>query len=56
MSPLDCAARPRAGQILTNRKTLSQFEELVAFEPLGELALKGFAKPVAAFGITGFKS
>ena len=44
------------GQILTNRKTLSQFEELVAFEPLGELALKGFAKPVAAFGITGFKS
>jgi adenylate cyclase len=39
------------GQILTNRKTLSEFEYLVEFEPLGELNLKGFAKPIAAFNI-----
>jgi class 3 adenylate cyclase len=44
------------GQILTNRKTLSQFEEFVAYAPVGELSLKGFARPVAAFSITGFKS
>jgi len=39
------------GQILTNRKTLSEFEHLVDFEPLGDLNLKGFVKPIAAFNI-----
>jgi adenylate cyclase len=43
------------GQILTNSKTLSQFEDLVTVEPIGELRLKGFAKPVLAFSITGLK-
>jgi class 3 adenylate cyclase len=44
------------GQILTNRKTLSQFEELVESEPVGELSLKGFAKPVAVFSVKGLKA
>ena len=35
-----------AGQILTNRKTLSELEHLVEAEAIGELRLKGFAKPV----------
>jgi adenylate cyclase len=39
------------GQVLTNRKTLSEFEHLVDFEPLGDLNLKGFVKPIAAFNI-----
>ena len=39
------------GQILTNRKTLSEFEHMVEVEPVGELRLKGFAKPVPAFNI-----
>ena len=41
----------RDGQILTNRKTLSQFEELVQAEPIGELGLKGFSHAVAAFNV-----
>jgi adenylate cyclase len=39
------------GQILTNRKTLNEFEQMVEAEPVGELRLKGFAKPVPAFNI-----
>jgi class 3 adenylate cyclase len=45
----------RDGQILTNRKTLSEFEHLVDFEPLGDLNLKGFAKPIAAFNIKSLR-
>lgn len=41
----------REGQILTNRKTLTEFEHIVEAEPVGELRLKGFAKPVLAFNI-----
>jgi adenylate cyclase len=43
------------GQILTNRKTLSEFEHLVDAEPLGELYLKGFAKPISAYSITALR-
>ncbi len=45
----------RGGQILTNRKTLSKFECLVESEFVGDLALKGFAKPVSAFSISALK-
>ncbi len=41
----------KGGQILTNQKTLSKVEQLVEAEPLQELQLKGFARPVAAFNI-----
>jgi DNA-binding response OmpR family regulator len=44
-------AEARDGQILTNRKTLSRFEALVEAEPIGELSLKGFSQPVAAFNV-----
>jgi class 3 adenylate cyclase/CheY-like chemotaxis protein len=46
----------RGGQILTNRKTLGEFEQLVEAEPIGELTLKGFAKPIAAFNIVALKA
>jgi adenylate cyclase len=45
----------RGGQVLTNRRTLSAFEHIVEAEPIGELPLKGFAKPVATYNIAGLK-
>ena len=45
----------KSGQILTNRKTLSEIDELVETEPIGDLKLKGFANPVAAFNIAALK-
>ena len=45
----------KGGQILTHGKTLSEFEHLVEAEPIGELQLKGFAKPIAAFSITALR-
>jgi len=45
----------KGGQILTNQKTLSKIEDFVEAEPLGELHLKGFARPVAAVNIVKLK-
>jgi class 3 adenylate cyclase len=42
----------QGGQILTNRKTLSKFEQLVEAENIGELNLKGFVKPISTLNIT----
>jgi len=44
-----------AGQILVPQKVFGHVEELVSVEPAGELALKGFHKPVPAFNVTGLK-
>jgi adenylate cyclase len=45
----------KGGQILTNQKTLSKVEHLVETEPLQELQLKGFARPVTAINFVGIK-
>ena len=45
----------KARQILTNQRTLSKIENLVEFEPLEELQLKGVSRPVAAFNIVKLK-
>jgi len=45
----------KSGQILTNRKTLSEIDELVEAEPIGDLKLKGFANPIVAFNIAALK-
>ncbi len=45
----------KAGQILTNLKTLSRVEDTVEAEPLGEFTLKGIANPLPVFNITGIK-
>lgn len=42
----------KGGQILTNQKTLTSFENLVQAESVGEISLKGFAKPIAVYSIT----
>jgi len=44
------------GQILISRRLQSTLEELVAAEPVGELSLKGFSRPVTAFNVTGLRS
>jgi class 3 adenylate cyclase len=44
------------GQILVSRRLFGSLEELIAAEPVGELSLKGFSRPVTAFNVTGLKS
>jgi class 3 adenylate cyclase len=45
----------KAGQILVSQKIFGFVEELVTAEPVGELNVKGFHKPVPAFNVTGLK-
>jgi class 3 adenylate cyclase/CheY-like chemotaxis protein len=45
----------KAGQILVAKKVFGFVEELVTAEPVGELNVKGFHKPVPAFNVTGLK-
>jgi len=44
-------AEAKAGQTLVGRRVLAGVESLVDAEPLGEVTLKGFARPVSAFNI-----
>jgi adenylate cyclase len=44
-----------AGQVLMSARALASVEEMIDAEPIGELTLKGFAKPVAAFSVLGMK-
>jgi adenylate cyclase len=46
----------KPGQILVSRTILSIVEGLVTAEPVGELTLKGFAKPVSAFDVQGIRA
>ncbi len=39
------------GQILINARALASADERISAEPVGELTLKGFAKPVPAFNV-----
>ena len=41
----------RPGQILISRRLYSAVETLIDVEPVGELTLKGFAKPVTAYNV-----
>jgi adenylate cyclase len=41
----------RSGQILVSQRVLSQIDQLVEAEPSGELAIKGLARPIAAYDI-----
>jgi len=43
------------GQILTNQRTLSRIEDIVEAEPVDDLDLKGFVRPVPAFNIVRLK-
>lgn len=52
-SRLSGEAKP--GQILIPRRLLGAVEEIVEAEAVGELTLKGFHRPVAAYNILGLK-
>ena len=43
----------RAGQILISRRLYGALESVVEVESLGDLTLKGFARPVSAFNVLG---
>jgi adenylate cyclase len=45
----------KAGQILIPQRLLGVMESLVDVEPVGELALKGFQRPVTAYNVLGLK-
>jgi adenylate cyclase len=44
-----------AGQILISQRVCAAVETLAVFEPIGELALKGFVKPVLAYSVCALK-
>jgi class 3 adenylate cyclase len=46
----------KPGQILVSQRLVGAVEPLVKAEPLGELSLKGFSKPVPAFNVVGLKA
>ena len=43
----------RPGQILVSQRAYGNVEQFVDAEPAGELTLKGFSKPMAAFSVKG---
>src|SRR5262245_1340196 len=46
----------KPGQILISRKLHGRVDDLVAAEAVGELALKGFSRPVSAYNLTALKT
>jgi class 3 adenylate cyclase len=48
-------AEAKPGQILASRRTMSIVDHLVEAEDLGDLTLKGLAKPVGAFSVLALK-
>ena len=49
------SSEAKRGQILTDQKTLSKIEDLVEAQPLGDMQLKGFARPTNVFNIVQLK-
>ena len=49
------SSEAKRGQILTDQKTLSKIEDLVEAQPLGDMQLKGFARPTNVFNIIRLK-
>ena len=45
----------QGGQILVSQRVLTAIEDLVEADPVGQLELKGFSRPVAAFNVLGLK-
>ena len=45
----------KPGQVLVSQRVLASVEDLAAAEPVGELQLKGFLRPVPAFNLIGLK-
>jgi len=50
------SARAEAGQILISQRLLAAVEETVEAVPVGDVELKGFARPVAAYEARGLRA
>ncbi|RPI47189.1 MAG: adenylate/guanylate cyclase domain-containing response regulator [Betaproteobacteria bacterium] len=48
-------AEAAPGQILVSQRVLGQIEELVQFEPVDQIVLKGFRQPVQVFNVSALK-
>ena len=44
------------GQVVINQPSLDDMETLLEIEPVGDLTLKGFQRPVSVLNILGVKS
>ena len=49
-------AEARPGQVLVAKRVATTMEDLLEVEPVGELSLKGFQRPVAAYSVVGLKA
>ncbi len=49
------SSEAKADQILLSQRAHAAVEEIVEAEPVGELTLKGFSRPVPAVNVTGFR-
>lgn len=45
----------KGGQIVIDKKTCSRIDQLTEVQPLGDLSLKGFSRPISAFNIISLK-
>lgn len=45
----------KPGQVLVSRRVFATVEDVIEVEPIGELSLKGFPKPVTTFNVLRFK-
>ncbi len=50
------SAEAKAGQILVTQRVLAALEDAVESETAGELALKGYSRPVAAYSVIGLRT
>ena len=46
----------KAGQVLVAKRVAATMEDLLDVEPVQELSLKGFHRPVAAYNVVGLKA
>jgi len=49
-------AEAKAGQILISRRVVAVTDDLFEVEPVGELTLKGFQRPISACNVLGVKT
>jgi adenylate cyclase len=49
------SSEAKDGQILLSQRALSAVEDIVETEPMGELNVKGFSRPVATFNVKGIR-
>ncbi|MGH2450107.1 MAG: response regulator [Candidatus Limnocylindria bacterium] len=49
------SSEAKDGQILLSQRAVSAVEDLVEMEPMGELTVKGFSRPVATFNVKALR-